>query len=159
MTDVLVNGLLPAHLAPVKMYPLLHTTCHKYPAIDSHAHPLLKAGHRNVIPFEGLISDAEEPALRDSVHTLACFRATAYLSQLFELNGPNVTWEQVNSVRGKMSYEDLCKLSFQSTKIQCILIDDGLEGSDTLAEGYRWHDKYTTSPTKRIVRIETVAEV
>lgn len=140
---------------------LLYSICHNYPAIDSHAHPLLRAARRNAAPFEGLISEAEEPALQDSIHTLVCFRATAYLSQLFGLKGPDAVWDQVKIAREQMSYENLCTLSFKSTKIQCILIDDGLEleGSDKVAEGYKWHDKYTTSPTKRVLRIETAAEV
>lgn len=146
------------HPAP-STYQLLYTTCHKYPAIDSHAHPLLTVTHRNVIPFEGLISEAEGPALEDSVHTLPCYRATTYLGKLFGLKGPEMTWDQVKIAREQMAYEDLCTLSFRSTKIQCILLDDRLKGVEELAEEYRWHDSYTTSPTKRIVRIESVAEV
>ncbi|OBZ74438.1 Protein fluG [Grifola frondosa] len=43
------------------------------------------------------------------------------------------------------------------TRIQCILIDDGLGSAWTLHH-YKWHDQFTTSPTKRIVRVEIVAE-
>ena len=46
---------------------------------------------------------------------------------------------------------------FKATKIRCILMDDGL-GSPLNMEGYQWHDQFTTSKTKRIVRIEVVAE-
>ncbi|KAG6325707.1 hypothetical protein ID866_13382 [Astraeus odoratus] len=42
--------------------------------------------------------------------------------------------------------------------IQCVLLDDGLSGVADLAEGYKWHDQLTVSPTKRIVRIEFVAQ-
>ena len=44
--------------------------------------------------------------------------------------------------------------------IQCILIDDGLGGADKhKMYDYKWHDNVAHSPTKRIVRVETVAEV
>ncbi|KAF8216413.1 amidohydrolase-domain-containing protein [Mycena galopus ATCC 62051] len=39
-----------------------------------------------------------------------------------------------------------------------MLLDDGLGGVEEFAEGYAWHDKFATSPTKRIVRVEIVAE-
>lgn len=130
-----------------------------YPAIDNHAHPLLKAEHRSVFEFEGLISEATGKALtEDAIHTLACFRATQQLNQVLGLKG-EPTWEAVKQARGAMDYEKLCKTFMESTGIQCILIDDGLGGSSQYAEGYKWHDKFTRSPTKRIIRIEVLAEV
>lgn len=130
-----------------------------YPAIDNHAHPLLKAEYRNVLDFEGLISEASGKALtEDSVRTLACFRATLQLSQALGLRG-ETTWEAVKEARAAMDYEKLCKMFMESTGIQCILIDDGLGGVSQFAEGYKWHDRFTASPTKRIVRVEILAEV
>lgn len=135
-----------------------------YPAIDNHAHPLLKASHRDFVPFEGLISEAQGSALlQDAPHTLACYRATAQLTNILKLCGEQVspvpTWEGVKEIRSKMDYERLCKIFMDPSRIQCILIDDGLGGSTEYAEGYRWHDQFTGSPTKRIVRIEALAEV
>ena len=130
-----------------------------YPAIDNHAHPLLKAEHRAHFEFEGLISEATGPALsEDAVHTLACFRATQQLGQMLGLRG-EVTWENVKEARDAMDYDRLCKLFMESSGIQCILIDDGLGGSSQYAEDYKWHDRFTRNPTKRIVRIEVLAEV
>lgn len=129
-----------------------------YPAIDNHAHPLLKAEHRSVFEFEGLISEATGDALtRDAIHTLACFRATSQLAQQLGLKG-ELTWEKVKEARETMDYDVLCKLFMDPTGIQCILIDDGLGGSAQYAEGYKWHDRFTRSPTKRIVRVEVLAE-
>ena len=55
-----------------------------YPAIDNHTHPLLTAEHKDDFPFEGLLSEATDAALvEDSIHTLACYRATAQLAKLF----------------------------------------------------------------------------
>lgn len=130
-----------------------------YPAIDNHAHPLLKAAHRNEFPFEGLVSEASGAALtQDAVHTLACFRATQQLRQVLGLKG-EPTWEAVKAAREKLEYDALCKLFMDSTGIQCILIDDGLGGSSQYAEDYKWHNRFTRSPTKRIVRVEVLAEV
>jgi len=135
-------------------------TSFTFPSIDNHAHPLLKAENRSAIPFEGLISEAGGNALsQDAVHTLACFRATAQLSRLFGLTKNNPTWDDVKAARDELDYDELCMLCFTPTGIQCILIDDGLGGVDHLAENYTWHDRFTRSATKRIVRIEPLAQV
>ena len=95
---------------------------------------------------------------QDAVHTLACFRATQQLSQALGLKG-EPTWEAVKQARDAMDYDRLCKTFMDATNIQCILIDDGLGGVSQYAEGYKWHDRFTRSPTKRIVRVEILAEV
>ena len=41
--------------------------------------------------------------------------------------------------------------------VHALLIDDGLAGPEKVYP-YRYHDRYTKAPSKRIVRIETVAE-
>ena len=129
-----------------------------YPTIDNHAHALLKIENRDAIPFEGLVSEATGPALtEDAVHTLACYRATAQLGVLFGL-GKDASWEDVKRRRKELEYDQLCRLCMEPTKIQCILIDDGLGVRDMVYD-YKWHDRYTGSPTKRIVRIEVVAQV
>ncbi|KZT69428.1 hypothetical protein DAEQUDRAFT_745245 [Daedalea quercina L-15889] len=128
-----------------------------YPAIDNHAHAFLKVENRDAMPFEGLISEATGPALtEDAVHTLACYRATAQLAKLFGL-GKDATWEDVKRRRKELEYDQLCRLCMEPTHIQCILIDDGL-GVRDLVYDYKWHDRYASSPTKRIVRIEVVAQ-
>ena len=54
-----------------------------YPAIDNHAHPLLKAEHRDALNFDGVISEATGSALsEDAVNTLACYRATHQLANI-----------------------------------------------------------------------------
>jgi hypothetical protein len=129
-----------------------------YPAIDNHAHPLLTAENRNRLAFEGLTSEAEGPALEDAVYTLPHSTARRDLSRLYDLP-LHVSWEDIKKHRAELSYDDLCRLCFEKAKIQCILIDDGLSGVKEMAEEYRWHDRYTSSPTRRIVRVEVVAEV
>ncbi|KAI8972603.1 amidohydrolase-domain-containing protein, partial [Trametes punicea] len=128
-----------------------------YPAIDNHAHPFLREERKEAVPFEGLISEASgEKASKDATYTVACYRATAQLAKLFGL-GPDADWETVKEYRNGIPYDYLCRICMAPTRIQCILIDDGL-GSAEKVYTYRWHDQFTTSPTKRIVRVEALAE-
>ncbi|KAJ7180592.1 amidohydrolase-domain-containing protein [Mycena filopes] len=134
-------------------------TCYFYPAIDNHAHPILAEQYRDRFDFEGLISEAQGSALTvDSVHTLACRRAVPELAAILKIQNP--TWDSVKATRSKLPYADLCALFMHRTVtgIQCMLLDDGLGGVEDFAEGYAWHDKFTSSPTRRIVRVEIVAE-
>ncbi|GBE78754.1 hypothetical protein SCP_0116460 [Sparassis crispa] len=135
----------------------LYTTVFSYPAIDNHAHAFLKREYRHEIPFEGIISEANGSALlEDAPQTLACYRAAAQLGKLFNLSD-GADWEEVKRERSQMDYLELCRLCMTPTKIQCILIDDGL-GIPDIVYDYKWHDQFTTSPTKRIVRVEVVAQ-
>jgi hypothetical protein len=138
-------------------YPELRETALNFPAIDNHAHPLLRAEKRDDVPFEGLISEAQGNALvEDAVHTLACYRATHQLSGLFGLK--DATWAEVKTWRSQVDYLDLCKRCMDPTRIQCILLDDGLDDG-SIAETLPWHDQFTHDPSRQIVRIEAVAEV
>jgi hypothetical protein len=136
----------------------LYQTAFTFPAIDNHAHPLLRLEYRDHkdIPFEGVISEAGGDALRDSIHTLACRRATAQLADLYQLK--DASWDDIKAHRSGVEYIDLCKKCIEPAGIQCILIDDGL-GAPEMAADYTWHDQFTHSATRRIVRIEVVAEV
>ncbi|KAI0085530.1 amidohydrolase-domain-containing protein [Irpex rosettiformis] len=145
---------------PNDSYPLpeLAKVALTFPAIDNHAHPLLRESHRDAFAFEGLISEATGEALtKDAVNTVACFRATLQLGKLFYLeNKPS--WETIKNVRREMAYEQLCRNCMEPSHIQCILFDDGLGGVTEFSEDYKWHDKFTSSPSKRIVRVEILAE-
>ena len=113
---------------------------------------------RERIEFEGLISEAQGPALlEDAPQTLACYRATAQLAKLYKLPR-GTTWDELKAYRATLEYGEMCRVNMAPTKIQCILIDDGL-GVVDLVYPYNWHDTYTTSPTKRVVRVEVVAQV
>ena len=138
----------------------LSRTVFSYPAIDNHAHALLRDEFRAALHFEGLVTEAhgDRPLTQDAPQTLACFRATGQLAKLFGL-GANADWEAVKSYRMSVPYEQLCRMCFEPTRIQCILIDDGLGGEarDKMHD-YRWHDQFTHNRTRRIVRVEALAE-
>ena len=146
-------------MSKVPRHPELYSVALTHPAIDNHAHPLLRPSYRFELPFEGLISEAEGAALTlDAPHTLACFRATKQIARLFGL-GSDASWEDVKRHRDGMDYEELCRLCFENSGIEVILIDDGLGGVNEMAEEYQWHDRFTKGKTRRIVRVEIEAEV
>jgi hypothetical protein len=152
-----VTGMAPSSILAAPAYPELYETALYFPAIDNHAHPLLRAEQREDIPFEGLISEAQGNALvEDAVHTLACYRATHQLSGLFGMK--DATWAEIKIWRSQVDYLDLCKRCIDPTGIQCILLDDGLDDGG-MAEAIPWHDQFTHDFSRRIVRIEAVAEV
>ncbi|KAF5314345.1 hypothetical protein D9619_011902 [Psilocybe cf. subviscida] len=141
-------------------YPKLHHAAFTQPAIDNHAHPLLRESARAALPFEGLISEAADAALvHDAPHTLACRRATLQLAAFLDIPaGEGATWDAVKARRAAMPYDALCARAFTQAGIHCLLIDDGLGGVQELAEDYAWHDRWTPGKTKRIVRVEIEAE-
>lgn len=138
----------------------LANTAFSYPAIDNHAHPFLAERHRDEFPLEGLNSEATGDALmEDSIHTLAFYRSTAQLIKLFRLKGDEATWDSVKRERNSLDYVKLCETCMKPSGIQCLLLDDGLACDVDLPAEYKWHDQFTVSPTKRIVRIEVEAQV
>ena len=135
----------------------LANTVFGYPAIDNHCHLLLSESHKNDHALEGIFTEAQGDALADAEHTLPGYRATQELADFF---GCEADWDIVKVKRGKLPYDDLCRISFERTGIQCLLLDDGLDaGSQKACEDIPWHDQFTTSPSKRIVRIEALAQV
>jgi len=140
-------------------FPNLHKAVYSQPAIDNHAHPLLREETRDRLAFEGVISEAQDEALiHDAPNTLACLRATKQLAMIYNLPY-DASWEDVKIHRASMDYEALCKTCFKAAGIHSILMDDGLGGSAEMAHDYRWHDQLTSGGTKRIVRVEVEAEV
>ena len=129
-----------------------------YPAIDNHAHPLLKEGCRQSLAFEGVISEAPPNAIEDAVHSLPGYRATRQLAELYGL-GPDTDWEQVRSHRDGLEYNKLCDMNMHKSGIRCLLLDDGLTGVSEMANDLSWHGRFSGGSVYRLVRVETVAEV
>ena len=129
-----------------------------YPAIDNHAHPLLKEERRQSLPFEQVISEAQSNAVKDAVHSLPGYRAARQLAELYGLD-PGVDWEEIKSHRDTLEYGRLCDTNMQKSGIQCLLLDDGLQGVQEMANDLSWHGRFTNGSVCRLVRIEPVAEV
>jgi hypothetical protein len=124
------------------------------PIIDHHAHPLLKSEALSKHPLLAITTEANGDAIDSAITSLPHLRA---VRQLAAVLGCGLTWE---SVVAKIEEKRLdCPEDWTAeclAGIETILIDDGLDDEDD-ANPYPWHDDYTRSRCKRIVRIEKVA--
>jgi hypothetical protein len=111
-------------------------------------------------PFESITTEATGPALHDAHYSLSHLRATKQLKELYEYNGLDSewTWTQLLESRHQWLERDLERLIRKSlTGTYSILMDDGFLDPSVIHD-YRYHDQFTQAPTKRILRIETLAE-
>ena len=127
-----------------------------HPIVDNHAHNLLRPSGLRTHDVLTITTEASGDALEDATKPLSHIRAVRQLRALYDL--PNdADWAAISGKRIELIERDpdaLMKRCLEGT--QTILIDDGLPDEDTM-EPIDWHDKYTLSPCKRIVRIEQVA--
>ena len=135
---------------------LLEKAAFCYPIIDNHTHNLLKEENRREFPFEGLTSEATGEAQKHAVSAVAHYRATIQLAQLY---GCDPTFESVKKARDAMSYQELCDKCMKPTGIVSLLLDDGIDRVEELCYDYKWHDRFAATPSKRIVRVEVLAQV
>ena len=130
-----------------------------HPLIDNHAHNLLNqesAADYDTYPLEVITSEGHGRALENARTTLPLLRATNQLSELY--GSPCADWDDVQSAHDRWvreDYEGLIRRSLEGT--HALLLDD-LLGNDEDIRSFDWHDSFTVSATKRIVRIESVAE-
>ena len=124
------------------------------PIIDHHAHPLLKLESQGKHPLISITTEAGGDAIHAATTTLPHLRAVRQLATVLKCG---YTWESVVAAieqKRLNSPEDWTAQCLSG--VETILIDDGLDDKDE-AEDYTWHDDYTRSGCKRIVRIEKVA--
>jgi hypothetical protein len=137
----------------------LRNLIQSHPLIDNHAHNLLNqesAADYETFPLEAITSEAHGRALKNARTTLPLLRATNQLAELY--GSPCADWNEVQSAHDRWvreDYEGLVRRSLEGT--HALLLDD-LLGDDEDIESSSWHDRFTISATKRIVRIESVAE-
>lgn len=126
---------------------------HKCPIIDGHAHPLLKPEALAKYPLLAVTTEASGDAIHAAFTSLSHIRGVKQLAHVLECGQ---TWEAVVAAieqRRIDDYEDWISECLDG--IASILVDDGLDAPDE-AEDYAWHNSFTRSPCKRIVRIETI---
>lgn len=80
------------------------------------------------------------------------------VQQLSKLYGCEPTWESIQRYRIAAGFDKYTDICFKAAGIECILMDDLLVSTGKVAIPYNWHDKLTTSKTRRIVRVESLAE-
>ncbi|KAF2641502.1 developmental protein-like protein fluG [Massarina eburnea CBS 473.64] len=135
----------------------LRHVINNYPLIDNHAHNLILPPYSDTIPFESITTEAQGRAQRDTFKSLAHLRGARQLRQLYEC--PNeADWGEILEQRVEWLRSDPERLNQKCFEgVHALLIDDGLGGPDRVYP-YNFHDRYTKAPSKRILRIETVAE-
>ncbi|PLB34836.1 extracellular developmental signal biosynthesis protein FluG [Aspergillus candidus] len=142
----------------VMAFSALRHLIHAHPLIDNHAHNLLSADAATdyaAYPFEQIVSEAHGSALRNARSALPLHRAAQQLAELY--GTPSADWDQLVAARDRWvrrDYPGLVRQCLQGT--HALLLDDLMTDSDV--EPYSWHDRFTPAPTRRIVRIEAIAQ-
>ncbi|EPE08166.1 glutamine synthetase-like protein [Ophiostoma piceae UAMH 11346] len=124
------------------------------PIIDNHAHPLLKLEAIDQHSLLSIVSEAHGDAIKGSVTSLPHQRAVQQLSVVL---GCDATWESVQAaIKGRRRDDYTAWVAKCLSGIEAILLDDGLSNAED-AHVCSWHDGFTRSKCRRIVRIETIA--
>lgn len=127
---------------------------HQTPIIDNHAHPLLKPETVGQHPLLSIASEAHADAIRASVTSLPHHRAVHQLSAVL---GCAPTWESVvASIEQRRTNDYSAWVARCLSGLETILVDDGLDNEDD-AFDFSWHDAFTRSKCRRIVRIKALA--
>ncbi|KAI8454203.1 amidohydrolase-domain-containing protein [Phakopsora pachyrhizi] len=152
----------------VVRYPGLYQTCFRCPAIDNHAHNVLRdiysrqGGKLNFlkdrqIPLESIFTEAEGEAFlsNHSTSSLAAISSVEKLSKLYNCSNEN-GWKSVSEKIKSLDLISRCKKCFEKSGIYTILFDDLLSGVEDSCHRFNWHARFTVKPPKRIVRLETL---
>ena len=130
------------------------TAIRKTPIIDNHAHPLLRGEALSKYPLLSITSEASGDAIHAAITSLPHLRGVRQLATVLNCA---FTWEAVVAAIEQRRIDALDDWTAQCLSgLETILIDDGLDDEDDAYE-YSWHDDFTRSACKRIVRIEQVA--
>nr|QFR98238.1 glutamine synthetase [Cryphonectria parasitica] len=126
----------------------------KCPIIDNHAHPLLKPDSLAKHPLLAITTEAAGDAIYATSTSLAHIRG---VRQLAHVLGCGQTWEAVVAAIEQRRFDDYDEWIGECLQgVQTILVDDGLDAAEEVQD-YAWHDAFTRSACKRIVRLEAVA--
>ena len=136
----------------------LAETVSTFPAIDNHCHNILSKSKdtdpSNPFPLE--LAIVESYSATHVKHTLSFARATKQLSALYFCEK---AWPAIVSARKQLSYESVVKTCFEPSGIQCLLLDDLMIGIEDNCLQTEKHAEFIFGDVRRIIRIETVAEV
>ena len=150
-----MTSLRPPASRESRFIAALCTAIDRCPIVDNHAHPLLRPAALSRHPLTSITTEASGDAIHATWSSLAHIRAT---KQLATALGCDPTWESVVNRLEQKRIEFPDDWTSQCLEgIETILIDDGLDGEDEAYE-YDWHDSFTRSKCKRIVRIEKIAQ-
>ena len=127
---------------------------HKTPIIDNHAHPLLTPDALHQHPLMSITTEASGDAIHAAKTSLSHLRGVRQLASVLKCEQ---NWEAVvAAIEQKRIDSPFDWVTQCLAGIETILVDDGLDNQDE-SQDYDWHDDYTRSSCKRIVRVERVA--
>lgn len=87
---------------------------------------------------------------------MAALKAIRQLSDLF---GCDASWDSLLAKREELGEDRIRSLCFEKTGIQGLLLDDLLPGIEAICIPLEEHDQFMKSPSRRIVRLEVLAQV
>ena len=145
-------SIMPTVRSPVDLESFIRTC----PVIDNHAHNIYKIDGLKKENLLTITTEASEEALDDTPSSLSHIRAAKQLRRLYGLPA-EAKWTNILKKRSDLLDQDPDALTRECLQeIQTILIDDGFDDPDVL-EPFHWHNRFTRSPCKRLIRIEELA--
>ena len=123
------------------------------PAIDQHAHNLLKPEVIVNYPYTAAFTEARHPDVinNHACHTLFYRRSLRDMADLLKCEPQEL---EVLSTRDNLGLEKLTETCFHAANLDAILLDDGFLPEQILP--WQWHEKFV--PVRRLLRIEDVAQ-
>ena len=123
------------------------------PAIDQHAHPLLKTDAWSSMPFAAFFTESRDPdIIQNHVrHTLFFHRSLRDIAALLSCE-PSET--EIAARRRALGLEALSSRCLQVSKLAAVFLDDGFL-PDAISP-LQWHHRFV--PVRRILRLEHLAE-
>lgn len=123
------------------------------PAIDQHAHNLLKPEFIANRPYAAAFTEAHHPDIINNHvrHTLFYRRSLRDMADLLKCEPQE---SEIITERNNLGLEELTKICFNAANLDAILLDDGFLPKQILP--WKWHQQFV--PVRRLLRIEDVAQ-
>jgi uncharacterized protein len=123
------------------------------PAIDQHAHNLLKPEASTRFPFAGAFTEGYDPDIVNHHvrHTFCYRRSLRDIATILDCE-PGET--AVLATREQLGLEPLTELCFRASNLEAVFLDDGFLPDKILP--VEWHRRFV--PANRLLRLETLAQ-
>lgn len=123
------------------------------PAIDQHAHNLLRPETAARFPLAAAFTEAYDPDfLAHHARSTLCYRRS--LREIAELLGCPAQEEAVLARRTELGFDELTKRCFAAARLEAVFLDDGFLPDQVVPT--KDHERFV--PVSRLERLEHVAE-
>lgn len=122
------------------------------PAIDQHAHNVLKPEAAARYPFVAAFSEAHAPAMFEHTRRTLFYRRS--LRDIGELLECDASEEAILKRRQQLGIEQISARCFRAANLCALFLDDGFLPDDTLP--IAWHKQFVSA--HRLLRLEWLAE-